>query len=82
MKATTVEAASAKAAPMAATAAASERHSRLNQADSRQCEQSYKYFPHHASSIETISFPRVDTFLGGIIRQSKRVRAQLTVNRG
>jgi hypothetical protein len=45
------------------TAAASGRHSRLNQADSRQCEQGYKRFTHHASSIGTISFPRMRHFL-------------------
>jgi hypothetical protein len=62
MKATTVEAASAKTASMATTAAASGRHSRQNQADSRQREQGYKGFPHHAS-IGTISFPRIRHFL-------------------
>jgi hypothetical protein len=64
MKTATVEAASAKTASMATTttAAASGRHSRLNQADTRQCEQGYKHFPHHASSIGTISFPKIRHF--------------------
>jgi hypothetical protein len=49
--------------PMASatTTAASGCRSRLNQADSRQCEQCYKRFPHHASFIGTISFPRNPT---------------------
>jgi hypothetical protein len=64
MKTATVEAASAKTASMATTtsAAASGRHSRLNQADSRQCEQGSKRFPHHASSTGTISFPKIRHF--------------------
>jgi len=37
------------------TAAASGRHSWLNQADCRQCEQGYNRFPHHASSLGTMS---------------------------
>jgi hypothetical protein len=65
MKATTVEAASAKTASMATTAAAaaSGRHSRLNHADCRKHEQGSKRFPHHASSIGTIAFPRIRHFL-------------------
>jgi hypothetical protein len=54
---TAVETTSAKAAAVTTaaavtaattTAAASGRHSWLNQADSRQCEQGYNRFPHHA----------------------------------
>jgi hypothetical protein len=84
MKTATVEAASAKTASMATTttAAASGRHSRLNQADSRQCEQGYKHFAHHASSIGTISLPKIRHLRSGIIRQSKGVRGQLTVSEG
>jgi hypothetical protein len=67
MKATTtVEAASAKTASMATTtttAAASGRHGRLNQANRRKYEQGYKRFPHHASSIGTISLPKIRHFL-------------------
>jgi hypothetical protein len=63
MKTATLEAASAKTASMATTttAAASGRHSRLNQADT-QCEQGYGHFPHHASSIGTSSFPKIRHF--------------------
>jgi hypothetical protein len=50
--------ASAETASMTTTDAASGRHSRLNQADSRQCEQGYKHFLHHASSFGTILFPK------------------------
>jgi hypothetical protein len=45
-KATTVEASAASVA--AATTAASGRRGWLNQADSRQSEQGYNRFPHHA----------------------------------
>jgi hypothetical protein len=56
-----MKAASAEAASVATTpaAAASRRHSRLNQADSRQCEQDYKRFTHYGSSIGTISLLRI-----------------------
>jgi len=61
VEATSAKAASAKAASVTATttaAAASGRHSWLNQADSRQCEQGYNRFPHHASSLGTMSLTR------------------------
>jgi Tfp pilus assembly major pilin PilA len=81
--ATAVETAAAKAASVAAaTTAASERHGWLNQADSRQCEQAYNRFPHHASFLGTKSRPRIKHFRTGIIRQSKSVRGKLTVSRG
>jgi hypothetical protein len=82
MKTATVEAASAKTASMATTttAAASGRHSRLNQADSRQREQGYKYFAHHAPPLGQSRSQRSDTLRSGIIRQSKGVRGQLTVS--
>ena len=88
--ATAVESAAAKAASVttaaasvaAATTAASGRHSWLNQADSRQCEQAYNRFPHHASFLGTKSRPRIKHFRTGIIRQSKSVRGKLTVSRG
>jgi hypothetical protein len=53
MEATAVETAAAKAASVttAATTAASGRHGWLNHADSRQCEQGYNCFPHHASFL-------------------------------
>jgi hypothetical protein len=41
------------------TAAASGRHSRLDQADSREHEQGHIHFPHHAFSIGTISLPTI-----------------------
>jgi hypothetical protein len=89
--ATAVETAAAKAASVtaaaaasvaAATTAASGRHGWLNQADSRQCEQGYNRFPHHASFLGTMSLPRVKHFRTGIIRQSKSVRGKQTVSRG
>jgi hypothetical protein len=61
-----VEAATAKAASVttattsvtaATTTAASGGHGWLNQADSRQCEQSYNRFPHHASLRSVGSLP-------------------------
>jgi cytoskeletal protein RodZ len=88
--ATAVETAAAKAASVttaaasvaAATTAASGRHGWLNQADSRQCEQGYNRFPHHASFLGTMSLPRVKHFRTGVIRQSKSIRGKLTVSRG
>jgi hypothetical protein len=88
--ATAVETAAAKAASMttattsvtAATTAASGRHGWLNQADSRQCEQGYNGFPHHASFLGMMSLPRAKHFRTGVIRQSKSVRRKLTVSRG
>jgi hypothetical protein len=84
LSANAVETAAAKAASVAAAAAAaaSGRHSWLNQADSRQCEQSHNRFPHHASFLGTKSRPRIKHFRTGIIRQSKSVRGKLTVSRG
>jgi hypothetical protein len=92
MKAAAVETAAAKAATVttaaaasvsaATTTAASGRHGWLNQADSRQCEQGYNRFPHHASFLGTMSLPRVKHFRTGVIRQSKCVRGKLTVSRG
>jgi hypothetical protein len=78
MKATAVEAASAKAASVttattsvaAATTATSECRRRLNQADRRQCEQGYNRFPHHASSLGTMSLTGLGHLRSGIIRQS------------
>jgi hypothetical protein len=81
--ATAVKTAAAKAASVAAaTTAASGRHGWLNQADSRQCEQGYNRFPHHASFLGTMSLPRVKHFRTGVIRQSKSIRGKLTVSRG
>jgi hypothetical protein len=91
MKAAAVETAAAKAASVttaaasvsaATTTAASGRHGWLNQADSRQCEQGYNRFPHHASFLGTMSLPRVKHFRTGVIRQSMSVRGKLTVSRG
>jgi hypothetical protein len=63
IEATIMEAASAKTAFMAA--AASERHSRLNQADCRKYEQNkaLNVFRIMLPSIGTISFPRNRHFL-------------------
>jgi hypothetical protein len=90
MKTATVEAASAKTASVATTtaAAASGRHSRLNQADSRQREQGYKYFAHHASSIGAISFPKIRHFaqrdysaIEGRSRSTDRERGRSIIDR-
>jgi hypothetical protein len=61
-KTTSMETSTAKTASMAtatATATASERYSRLDQDDCRKYEQRFIQFPHDASSIGTISFPRI-----------------------
>jgi hypothetical protein len=59
-KTTSMETSTAKTATMAtATASASERYSRLDQDDCRKYEQGFIQFPHDASSIGTISFPRI-----------------------
>jgi hypothetical protein len=80
-KSTAMEAASAKAASVSTAAATSvtattsattsECRSWLSQADRCQCEQGYNRFPHHASSLGTMSLPRIEQFRSGIIRQSK-----------
>jgi hypothetical protein len=88
--ATAVETAAAKAASVttaaasvaAATTAASGRHGWLNQADSRQCEQGYNRFPHHASLLWDDVAPRMEHLRTGVIRQSKSIRGKLTVSRG
>jgi hypothetical protein len=89
-KATAVETAAAKAASVttaaasvaAATTTASGRHGWLNQADSRQCEQGYNCFPHHASFLRDDLAPRMEHLRTGVIRQSKSIRGKLTVSRG
>jgi hypothetical protein len=60
-----MKAASAKTASMAATASAATRRrfTRLNHADCRKYEQGYKRLPHRASSIGTISLPKIRYFL-------------------
>jgi hypothetical protein len=59
-KTASMETSTAKTASMAtATATASERYSRLDQDDCRKYEQGFIQFPHDASSIGTISFPRI-----------------------
>jgi cytoskeletal protein RodZ len=74
-KATTVEATSAAkaasvttaAASVAAATTASGRHGWLNQADSRQCEQGYNRFSHHASFLRTMSLPTMEHFCTRVI---------------
>jgi hypothetical protein len=82
MEATTVEATSAAAvetaagkaasvttagASVAAATTASGRHGWLNQADSRQCEQGYNRFSHHASFLRTMSLPTMEHFCTRVI---------------
>jgi hypothetical protein len=57
-KTASMETSTAKTASMA-TATASERYSRLDQDDCRKYEQGFIQFPHDASSIGIISFPRI-----------------------
>jgi hypothetical protein len=68
--ATTSVTAAATTSVAAATTATSECRRRLNQADRRQCEQGYNRFPHHASSLGTMSLTGLGHLRSGIIRQS------------
>jgi hypothetical protein len=79
--ATTVPASSATAVTTAA--AASGRHSWLNQADSRQCEQGYNRFPHHVlPPLDEVALKAYNTFAAGLFGNRKSVRGKLTVSRG
>jgi hypothetical protein len=67
----------------ATAAAASGRHSWLNQAASRQCEQGYNRFPHHVfPPLDEVALKAYNTFAAGLFGNRKSVRRKLTVSRG